>query len=71
MEIKFKQTEQMSEAEVSLTVSPHLSEGLVIIEIRLKTQNGNDSTCYCMDREELSDFIGTLIHVQSKLKRGV
>ena len=71
MEIKFKQTDTNPNLELGITVTPEPEDGFVAFKIYAETDNGNESVSYYMEKEELSDFIGTLIHVQSKLKRGV
>ena len=68
MEIKFK--EQMSEG-MERNISLRECEHQLAIATNETTKSGSQFIVYFMDREQLSEYIGALIHFQSKLKRGV
>ena len=71
MEIKFKQQNMPADIEREITLST-CDDCLVIETIQtVKDETGFHGTQYGMDREQLSEYIGALIHFQSKLKRGV
>ena len=72
MEIKFK--EQNLPANVERNISLSLQEGescLVVFTSETINNEYFPGVHYFMDKQQLSDYIGALLHVQSKLKRGV
>ena len=71
MEIKFKQQNMPADIEREIILST--CDDCLVIGTKQTVKDGTDNraTIYGMDREQLSEYIGALIHFQSKLKRGV
>tara|TARA_R110000737_G_scaffold300511_1_gene307410 strand:+ start:17 stop:232 length:216 start_codon:yes stop_codon:yes gene_type:complete len=71
MQIKFKQANTPEDLEGEIILST-CDDCLVIRTTQtLKDRTDNHETIYGMDREQLSEYIGALLHFQSKLKRGI
>ena len=73
MNIKFEeQNDTNSNYKKEITLSTCDGDKLVIDTIQtVKNEAGFHGTQYVMDKKQLSDYIGVLLHIQAKLKRGV
>ena len=72
MEIKFEEQNLPSNVErnISLSVQEGDSHLVVFTSETIKNEY-RPGVPYFMDKQQLSDYIGALLHFQSKLKRGV
>lgn len=66
MEIKFK-TEVHKNYSTQLTISK-IENGVFITNSSIEGNLENEEATHFLSKEDLKDFIGALLHVQSKLR---
>ena len=70
MEINFK--EQGLPKGIERKISLSICEDALSIFTTETTKNGFESDIvYFMDKDQLSEYLGVLLHIQAKLKRGI